>query len=127
MPIRRSMRRGFPAVTALLAALVMLVQGLAPAFAAAGPPTTMLVQLCTHDGVKTVAVPVDPGQVPAGALPDCCKHCVMTPGLAADAAAPLNMARYAVTHRIGAGPSVTPSIRARAPPRPPSQAPPLNA
>ena len=56
MPMKRR-HKGPSAWTALLAAIVLLVQGLAPATAMpSAPGGSATLQICTHDGVKTIRV-----------------------------------------------------------------------
>ena len=109
--------------TVLLAALVLLVQGLAPSGAMAhASGGQVLIEICTHDGAKTVAVDID--QAPPTAM-DCCDHCVMATALAAPESGAAVPVRFAMAQRSVRGAAVTPSTRTRAPPRPPSIGPPL--
>lgn len=113
-----------PLWTALLAALVLLVQGLSPAGAMAhASGGQVLIEICTHEGAKTIAV--DTEQAPPTAM-DCCDHCVMATALAAPASGSTIPVRFAMAQRAVLGAAVTPSARSRAPPRPPSIGPPLN-
>ena len=126
-----STRRHSPPRTgaiALLTALILLIQSLAPAACApavaggAGGGAVVL-QLCTHDGVQSVLVPQD--KAPPTPTSDCCGHCltaIAAPPLAISLfAAPL---RYeAAEQRVARAPAI-PWFTARAPPRPPSQGPP---
>gem|GEM_PF-4838454 len=102
--------------------MALLFQALAPApamAAAGGSPLTL--QICTHDGVKTILAPQD--QAPPAAQ-TCCGHCVMT--LAMDIPASLAglPVLYVRSEQVQGAAAVTPSVRPRAPPRPPSQGPP---
>ncbi len=109
---------------ALAAALAMLVQAmLAPAAMAA--PATLRIEICTEHGVKTITVP-DPSGKQTPAPCSHCEHC-LAPALAApagDIALAVEPALYAA---VVSAPRPTTSLlpyAARAPPRPPGQAPP---
>jgi hypothetical protein len=125
MSRHRHIRRVPNAWTALLAAVVLLIQGLAPAMAmpmASPLGGGVTVQICTHDGVRSITLPGD--QAPPAPHGDCCDHCVMAVGLAVPLAAPALPVRYAHAEAIIRGAPVSPAALARAPPRPPSQGPP---
>jgi hypothetical protein len=123
MPRHRHIRRVPDAWTALLAALLLLIQGLTPA--AAMPRVEgggVTIEICTHDGARSITVPQD--HAPPTPHHDCCDHCVMAVAHALPAAAPALPVRYARSETAAPGAPVSPSALARAPPRPPSQGPP---
>ena len=117
-PSARAERR---AMIALAAVFVLLVQALAPAFAAAGPMPDGATTICTAMGVQ---------QAPDDRAPPAdhaCKHC-LCPAPADQPPAPVSVARiaYAVIQAPASAARRTLPPPARAPPRPPGQGPPAS-
>jgi hypothetical protein len=107
---------------ALLGVLALLVQGALTSGAMAAPAFKM-VTMCTEHGNRKVAIPVDPADQKHAPCPHC-DHCV-APALAVT---PQVTTAQPVTYVTSASliserPATIP-YAARAPPRPPSQAPP---
>lgn len=114
----RDERRG---MIALCAAFILLVQMLAPAFAAAGPrlPDGSLV-ICADGGMAPTGAPA-----PTDDSDHSCDHCVCpAPVTAAAPTAAIQRVAYSVQAADPAPPPrfLTPPVRA--PPRPPGQGPP---
>ncbi|MES2033149.1 MAG: DUF2946 family protein [Pseudomonadota bacterium] len=116
------------ALPALLAVLALVVQLLIPAASMAyearvgrGP----LIVMCTADGPVAVSSADQPDHGKSfGGLK--CHDCVMASVAAVGADAPLSTPiRYAVRIAIAAPGQDRPQTRSRAPPRPPSTAPPV--
>jgi hypothetical protein len=106
---------------ALCAAFALLVQILAPAFAAAGPrlPDGSLL-ICADGGASPAGAPV-----PMGDDDHSCDHCVCpAPVIAPAPTAAVQRVAYSVQAADPAPPPrfLTPPVRA--PPRPPGQGPP---
>lgn len=106
---------------AWLAILTLMAQGLWPASAMArANDAGFQVQMCTPHGLS------DPAQPPAQTGDDCCGLCVLSPAIAPATAPDLPLpVRYQVRQDRAALSSDAPDPRARAPPRPPSQGPPV--
>jgi hypothetical protein len=113
--------RAWPAA---LAALVLLLQGLIPA-AALAHDHPGLMQICTRHGPALASVQSDPHHRFGGLA---CEQCVMASFAALAAALPPPPAPTAWTYEAlaPAAPAAAP-LKARAPPRPPSRAPPVLA
>jgi hypothetical protein len=127
MRIGGEMSRERRALAVLVAVLALLVQGLVPAAAMASAPTASAAMIiCTGNGVTTVTEPGSPSK-PKGFAGMPCQDCLAAT-LAATQASPalaILPVIYA-TARIERPPSerlIEP--RARAPPRPPGQGPPI--
>lgn len=117
-------RGGRPApLVAALAMLALVVQLLLPAAAMAKAGPDMVI--CTGKGAVTVAA--DAGQPPArGFAGLACQDCVTTAVAALPAPGPAPIpVRYAVQAPPSAQTGSAAQPRARAPPRPPSTAPPI--
>lgn len=115
-------RRGW--LPTVLAVLAVLVQALIPVAATAYESSGRTVEICTIDGSKTITVGKD-GQPQKGFAGFQCHACVMASIAATtpDALTELPV-RYAVAeHAVRAEPRAL-RPQPRAPPRPPSQAPP---
>ena len=117
---------GARAWSALLAAIVILLQGLIPA-AAIAHDASPAVQICTLEGVKLIAAPDRDVHKDHGFAGLACEQCVMASFAAVVDEAPAPPVRHAL-----AAPTVRAVGRAfpnfaRAPPRPPSTAPPAFA
>jgi len=116
---------GARAWTALLAAIVILLQGLIPA-AAIAHNASQNVQICTLEGVKLVAPDRD-GHKDHGFAGLACEQCVMASFAAVVAEPPAPPLRYALAAPIAHATGRAFPNFARAPPRPPSTAPPAFA
>lgn len=124
---RRSKSMG--ALPALLAAFALIVQLLIPAAAMAWESASgrgPLIVMCTADGA--VAVPAadqpDHGKGFGGLK---CHDCVMASVAAVGPAAPVSVpVLYAVRAELASPGRDRPQARTRAPPRPPSTAPPVS-
>ncbi len=116
--LSRAERRG---MVALWAVFALMVQILAPAFAAAAPrlPDGSLL-ICADGGVAPIGAPMTPA-----ADDHRCDHCVCpAPVIVPSAATSVDRIAYAVP---AAAPAPSPRFLippARAPPRPPGQGPP---
>lgn len=111
---------------AILLALVVVLQGLVPAAAfahdEAGNPA--VIQICTGEGLKLVHVGSPHRHQGFAGL--ACEQCVMA-SLATVAAAPPSLpVRADVARFVYLPAGERPSIRPRAPPRPPSIGPPIS-
>ncbi len=118
---RHKIRRGF---LALVAVLAMLVQAVSAPAAMAAPESGQAISVCTAHGLQTLIVNRDHNQ-PA---PAHCPHCdqCMAPALAAlpnvvRVTEPVRYAAYLAVEPLAVALS---PYAARAPPRPPSRAPP---
>jgi hypothetical protein len=123
-PFRRSPRRGIlPAALALFALCIqLLIPAASLAHEAQGSSRTVV--LCTLDGAKTVVVPGDGPAHGFGGLK--CHDCVMASVAAVQPGdATVIPVRYALDSRRDRAGLAQPPARSRAPPRPPSTAPPL--
>ncbi len=111
---------------ALVAALILLLQGLIPGAAIAHRAGDEL-QICTSAGVRLIAVPGEAGHRDHGFGGLACEQCVMA------SFAAITPTAYPLTLRwVEAAPTIFVTTRAfppraRAPPRPPSTAPPAFA
>jgi len=122
---RRTGRR-LPTVLALLALLTQLMIPVAARAAESAAADRMQTAvICTADGAVEMAVP-DPAQHHDGFAGLQCSSCVMTSVAAIAPGQPLVVpVRYAARiDRVPAGED-RPQARSRAPPRPPSTAPPV--
>jgi len=121
---RRDQRRG--ALPAVVAVLALLVQLLIPAASLAHEARTggAMIMMCTAEGPVSVAAP-DPGDHDAGFGGLKCHDCVMASVAAVGIDLPLTVpVRYAaLAERIPQDEGREP-VQSRAPPRPPSTAPP---
>lgn len=120
----RRARRPTAPWTALIAALVLLVQGAFPTWAVARAvgAAPMTIQMCSEGGKSHTLLDHAPGQQTQH---DCCDPAVFAAALPAPAPEILAQpVRYAVPAHKAADLVGVPSTRVRDPPRPPSQAPP---
>ena len=111
-------------VLAFVAALTLLVQTMSGTMVMAAPAAGQSISVCTAHGLQTITVaPAQDQQAPAH-----CPHCYqcITPAIAMVGGTVLAIApvRYAIAiEAVRLAPALSP-YAARAPPRPPSQAPP---
>ena len=110
---------------AILLALVLLLQGLVPAAAFAHDEThgAGAVQICTGAGLKRASAHHEHH----GFAGLACEQCVMASLAMVDAAPPPLRVRAEALVFVFQPAAERPSIQPRAPPRPPSQGPPLSA
>jgi hypothetical protein len=126
MVTARKIRSLTPEPAVLLAVLALLVQALLPAAAMAAQPRAGIpMVICTAMGVQTVAAPSS-GKSGKGFAGLPCQDCVAASIAVITAPAPLIAGAVTyVAQRVEHVPSVDLALRgARAPPRPPSTAPP---
>ena len=118
--------QGARAWAGALAALVVLLQGLIPA-AAIAHTYGAGIQVCTSQGLKLLPSAPDQGHRDHGFGGLACEQCVMASFAAIATTAPSPPVRFAQAAPVGhtSGGAFPP--RARAPPRPPSTAPPAFA
>lgn len=110
--------------TALIAALVLLVQGAFPTWAVARAvgAAPLMIQMCSQGGETYALLDHAPAHQTQH---DCCDPAVFAAALPAPGPEVLaKPVRYAVPTHAAAVIAGAPSTRARDPPRPPSQAPP---
>ena len=116
-------RQAWPA---LLAGLVLLLQGLIPGAAVLGAhrDTPVPIELCSHAGLKRIAAPGRPADPHRGFGGLACEQCVMASFAAVATTPPLAPlpSSTVVVPRVQA--CASPALGPRAPPRPPSTAPP---
>lgn len=107
-------------MVALVAVFALLVQVLAPAFAAAGPLPDGAGVICTDMGLGKA-----PGEPASPPSEHHCKHCVCPP-LSADPPALVSIGRVAYFEAAEPAARLWRALPppARAPPRPPGQGPP---
>jgi len=123
-PFRRSPRRGV--LSTALALFALCVQLLIPAASLAheAQDRSQTVVICTLDGAKTVVVPGDGPAHGFGGLK--CHDCVMASVAAVQPGdATVVPVRYALETRQDRASLAQRPAQSRAPPRPPSTAPPL--
>lgn len=121
-----SIRQAPERARAIALALVLVLQSLVPAAALAGDASPRAgIQICTSAGLQHL--PGDPRHRPRGFAGLACEQCVMA-SLAMVAAAPPPLAMSSNTIAFVFVPvAERPSALPRAPPRPPSQGPPVSA
>jgi hypothetical protein len=125
---RSSAGGGRPAWPALLVVLAMLLQGLIPGAAVAASIAhdhPEQVQICTSTGLKTLSLGHDADHHGFGGL--ACEQCVMASLAAVAVAAPQALPPTTRVLLVQLPQRERPSVRTRAPPRPPSRGPPAQA
>lgn len=123
---RRRGRRVIPAVLALLALLTQLMIPAVSLAAELAAPRTHTTVVCTAEGAVEMIVPVSP-EHHKGFAGLQCHDCVMASVAAVTPGAPLLVpVSYAIRIDAPRPGQDRPQIQARAPPRPPSTAPPVS-
>lgn len=121
---RRKSRGVFPAVLAVLALLAQLLIPAASLAAESAAAHTVTAVVCTADGAVEMAVPASPAHHEGFAGLQC-HDCVLASVAAIAPGEPLTVpVRYAARIETLSPGEDRPQVRVRAPPRPPSTAPP---
>jgi len=109
---------------ALIATLALLVQAFTGSAAMAAPAPVQTIQICTSHGLQTIKIPGAPDKQTPAPCPHC-DHCLAPAAVAPnDLTLAVHPAVYATLTAYRLPAVAHAPYAARAPPRPPSQAPP---